>query len=234
VRLLALALLVAVAAVFASAAFAQNGVIQACVKPNGNLRLVASPADCNANETPLAWNQQGPKGDKGDPGEPEVPTPRIVFVTSETFQGNLGGLDGADAICNQLATEAGLPGIYRAWLGSSTEDPIERFSRSPRPYALLDGSEVADNLDGLTDGFIQRSVAMTELGMMVTAPNVWTNVWVDGHPREDGASCDDWTSLDSVGQVGRTDANLRAQPYGWTNYSNLSCEDFAHLYCFEQ
>ena len=69
-RLLALALLVAVAAVLTTTAFAQNGVIQACVKPNGNLRIVASPADCNANETPLAWNQQGPPGQDGAPGEP--------------------------------------------------------------------------------------------------------------------------------------------------------------------
>ena len=234
-RLFALALLAALVSVFTGAAFAQDGVIQACVKPNGNVRIVASPADCNANETPLAWNQQGPKGDKGDPGEPEQPAPKIAFVTSETYQGDFGGLAAADAICNQLATDAGLPGSYRAWLGSTTEGPMERFSRSQGAYVLLDGAEVADSFDGLTDGTIQRNIAMTELGTVVTLALVWTNVRADGHIwREDVANCDDWTSLDSGGSVGRVDADLLAQPQGWTNVAGTPCDQFAHLYCFGQ
>src|SRR5262249_42934796 len=42
--------------------------------------------------------------------------PKRVFVTSTTHDGNLGGLDGADAICASLAANAGLSGTYKAWL----------------------------------------------------------------------------------------------------------------------
>jgi len=43
-----------------------------------------------------------------------------VFTTSTFHQGNLGGLAGADAICNARAAEASLPGIYMAWLADQT------------------------------------------------------------------------------------------------------------------
>jgi type VI protein secretion system component Hcp len=62
-----------------------NGVIHACVMPNGTLRVIDSATNaCKGSETALAWNQtgpqgasgpagpQGPKGDKGDPGPPGV------------------------------------------------------------------------------------------------------------------------------------------------------------------
>ncbi len=37
----------------------------------------------------------------------ETDVPMTFFVTSTTHSGNLGGLAGADAICQQLATAAG-------------------------------------------------------------------------------------------------------------------------------
>jgi hypothetical protein len=49
---------------------AATNVIQACVKvPNGDLRIVDSPAQCHRDERSMTWNVQGPKGDKGDKGE---------------------------------------------------------------------------------------------------------------------------------------------------------------------
>jgi YVTN family beta-propeller protein len=44
--------------------------INACYDTKGQLRRVNSPAECKSNETPVAWDIQGPKGDKGDPGPP--------------------------------------------------------------------------------------------------------------------------------------------------------------------
>jgi hypothetical protein len=37
-----------------------NGVIHACYKSNGAIRVVNSAANCKANETALTWNQTGP------------------------------------------------------------------------------------------------------------------------------------------------------------------------------
>ena len=49
-----------VALVFLSAT-ATAQVINACLKPNGTLKVVSAPGDCASNETPISWNVQGPK-----------------------------------------------------------------------------------------------------------------------------------------------------------------------------
>src|SRR5690606_31062308 len=50
-----------------------------------------------------------------------------AFVTSQAYKGDLGGLEGADSICNELAADAGLPGTYVAWLSISTTDARSRL-----------------------------------------------------------------------------------------------------------
>ena len=100
--------------------------------------------------------QDGVKGDKGDQGDPgqfvisdelrtyfcrnakpgttppaELNCPKIVFVTSESFTGNLGGVSGADAHCNRLAKGANLGGQYLAWIADYDHEPASRlFSRA--------------------------------------------------------------------------------------------------------
>ena len=80
-RLVILAVLVLLtsAGVAVAAIPAQNGTISGCYDSKGNLRVIDTGQSCAKNETPLAWNQQGPPGtpgtpgedgDKGDPGEP--------------------------------------------------------------------------------------------------------------------------------------------------------------------
>lgn len=44
-----------------------NGVIHACYRGNGNLRLV-DRSNCVSNETLVSWNQTGPQGPQGVPG----------------------------------------------------------------------------------------------------------------------------------------------------------------------
>ena len=45
-------------------------VINACVKPNGTLKVTTTAGNCGNNESPISWNVQGPQGSKGDPGDP--------------------------------------------------------------------------------------------------------------------------------------------------------------------
>lgn len=45
-----------------------GGVIHACYKTSGDLRVVDNPADCKASETALDWSQAGPQGQQGIPG----------------------------------------------------------------------------------------------------------------------------------------------------------------------
>ena len=44
-----------------------SGVIYACYRANGNLRLV-DKSSCTSSETALTWNQTGPQGPAGTPG----------------------------------------------------------------------------------------------------------------------------------------------------------------------
>lgn len=45
-----------------------SGVIHACYKSSGDLRVVQSAADCKPNETALTWSQTGPAGPAGPAG----------------------------------------------------------------------------------------------------------------------------------------------------------------------
>jgi hypothetical protein len=49
-----------------------GGVVSACYSKAGDLRVIDAEggAPCKSGETPLSWNQQGPKGDPGPQGEP--------------------------------------------------------------------------------------------------------------------------------------------------------------------
>jgi len=171
----------------------------------------------------------------------ENPTPKKVFVTSQTFSGDLGGLDGADAICDQAAGAAGLSGTYRAWLGDDSEGPNQRFTRSG-PYALLDGTIIAFGWDGLTDGTLLAPINLDEFGQLVPSPGVaWTNVEVEGNRMSPDPSlpdadshCDNWTyeAVDHVGRGGRSDTTLG--PWTATRSSFVACISQLRLYCFEQ
>jgi hypothetical protein len=54
-----------------------NGVIHACYRRNGNLRLV-DKSSCRGNETAISWSQSGPQGPQGAPGTSGSPGPQGV------------------------------------------------------------------------------------------------------------------------------------------------------------
>ena len=96
-------------------------------------------------------------------------TSRCMFVTSSRHRGNLGGLAGADAICNVRATEAGLPGAgsYMAWLSAGGVSPSSRFTRAAVPYKEVDGTTIADDWNDLTNGdpsCLDATITLTEGG----------------------------------------------------------------------
>lgn len=65
-----------------------------------------------------------------------------VFATAGTWNGNLGGLAGADAKCQTEATSAGLSGTYRAILSSTAFHARRRTNYNWDMLTLVNGDPV--------------------------------------------------------------------------------------------
>jgi hypothetical protein len=142
-------------------------------------------------------------------------------------------LTGADAKCQSLATTAGLPGTYRAWLSDSTSSPSLRFVPSTGPYRLVNGTTIAANWGEVIDGNLAAPITVTETG---GAPSGLAHVWTDtrgkGTITTSSAHCANWsTSAAASGSVG----NAQSSNGSWTDVELLlPCSELHHLYCFQQ
>ena len=164
----------------------------------------------------------------------------FVFVTSQTFQGNLlpsqdnkTGLALADAHCQALAAKASLPGSYRAWLSDGAIGPATRFgvpSAYPGAFTRTDGVVIAEGWPDLLDGTLAAPIDRDESGAALTNALVWTNTKVNGTPAV-VQHCMDWTS-NSVMHKGQSGYNA-AMDASWTNFEPNSCTNSSRLYCFQ-
>lgn len=68
-------------------------------------------------------------------------------MSSLLFDGNFGGLTGADQYCKQMAEAAGLRGDWTAWLSDMRLSAGTRIPASADPYVMVDGTRVAANFD---------------------------------------------------------------------------------------
>jgi hypothetical protein len=179
----------------------------------------------------------------------EPPTGMTVFITSAVYDGNLGGIAGADAKCQTLADDAGLDGTFKAWLssGDSATDPnlyspATNFTESDVPYVDTLGNTIADNWDDLTDGdALQHLIVVDEAQNTVEDGTDWVWVWTntktygtfnDSHGYT--CDCDNWTTAsDGIsGELGIANSSFYLS-WTWAEWQ-LECSTLAHLYCFEQ
>ena len=170
-----------------------------------------------------------------------------AFITSLKYNGNLGGLAGADAKCQARADAASLGGTWKAWLSDSKTSAASRLTHSPLPYRLLNGSVLANNWADLTSGSIKVEFRISETGQPVPYhPGGGTGgcSWVGGMfffpwtaTANDGAiwapagTCSDWTSTGGSAGVGLGGYSLSQ----WTQWcQNFPCTWENHLHCLEQ
>ena len=177
----------------------------------------------------------------GDVHVVEEEETKLAFVTRDVYGSDLGGLAGADAICQSHASAAGLAGTFLAWLSHADEGPSTRFTRSQVPYALGNGYIVAQDWDSLVTGPLTTAIYQDEFGEVVDVQGqscaglpgayVWTNTDPDGTPSGIG-DCGGWTGEPTSVRLGRFDG----QSGSWTSAcSGEHCVDgVRHLYCFEQ
>jgi hypothetical protein len=156
--------------------------------------------------------------------------------------GFMGGLAGADAICNARAQEANLPGTYMAWLSTNQANgtPATRFTQSTLPYHKVDGVKVADNWADLVDGTLDSPINKTELGGAPPLgntgcgngqPSVWSATNSNGTLYNAGNTCSNWALSFGGGHWGRT-SDVGSS---WTTWcAGHSCAWQSPIYCFQQ
>lgn len=155
---------------------------------------------------------------------------RKVFVSSVKYNGNLGGLSGADVKCNMLANQK-LSGNFRAWLSNKTDSPLDTFDTTfTGVYELKDGTPVALGWSGLISGELMNPININELGLTATV-SVWTKTSPDGMEIPMGLSCTDWTSdlFANSGIIGKSDQT----DDDWTDNASAVCSGSNAIYCFE-
>ena len=187
-------------------------------------------------------------GEECDDGNPDDQTdactttchrPRLIFITSEVFNGaDVNGLTGADVRCQGAAAKADIPSPenFKALLSDSTTDAKDRLFPAEGPYRLINGLQVARDLDALLTETLEHPIDTTELG--TDAPNrAWTGTDLGGTAAEGANHCKDWhSSLDAdeafTGNPNQVDV-------WWINIPNPllnpdQCISQNGLYCLEQ
>jgi hypothetical protein len=189
-------------------------------------------------------------GTTGDAGTdaPALPPYRVVFVSSLTYTGDLGGAAGADAKC-QLLAQPHFAGQFMAWLSDGATTAAARMTPESVPYQLADGTVVASDWSVLVNGTLAHAVNEDETGSIVssdpsqtccdnTGCYAGTYTWTDTDMTGgvwDGGSCNDWTTttagLVPVGGVGNAQDTNR----WWTAWCySTPCSTLARLYCVQQ
>lgn len=132
------------------------------------------------------------------------------FVTSKGSGdgANLGGLQGADAICQNLAKAAGAGAkMWHAYLSSDTVNARDRIGTGP--WYNYKGEMIAENVAALHGDAnkITKQTALTEKGTIVNGrgdtPNmhdILTGTNPDGTAAV-GKTCNNWTSDNEGGTI---------------------------------
>jgi hypothetical protein len=145
----------------------------------------------------------------------------FVSSTGSGMGGNLGGLAGADKLCQGLAAKAGAGNrTWRAYLSTSMPDVNARDRIGKGPWQNAKGVVIAANVDELhTDkANINNDTALDEMGRQINpqgAPNrhdILTGSTTDG--KATTMTCNNWTSSasDSSAMLGHHDRLTFGKP----------------------
>jgi len=198
----------------------------------------------------------------GAEGQPASANMNFFVTSSERKTANLGGLRGADKICQDLAAAVGAGNkTWHAYLSvehdpANGNKPTDARSRiGTGPWYNSKGALVAKDLDDLHARKGDADVFLDEHGQRVpgnwpnspkpTVHDILTGSTADGKVMA-GKTCNDWTSdsKDQQAQVGHSDGlGPGGDPSGryaiWnSSHENGSCADTAprggagRFYCF--
>ncbi len=161
----------------------------------------------------------------------------LVFITDVPIAPGFGGSAAADALCNERAAEAGLPGTFRALLGSGGVGPSNdpSFVKQSAGYCRADYVRFANSWTDLVSNGPLVSLSVKPDGSKFVVDDLvfaWTGLTPLLNPST--KDCVGWTSTSEVdkGQAGYPFGNSLA----WVTFGNgTKCDKpNGHLYCFEQ
>ncbi len=168
--------------------------------------------------------------------DPGPASERRMFVTSQSYAGDFGGVAAADSICQVLSQAAVLGGRWKAFLSDSTAGALERLQEAGPWFRIENGSrktKVFNNRVGFTVGAL--ATINDEYGnSVVNNGRVWTGTRADGGT--DGAqTCSEWSSTAGYGTDGNPNALIEGGPKWMHSGEGASpCNLRKRLYCFEQ
>lgn len=168
----------------------------------------------------------------------------LAFVTSITGPGDLGswpeagsavGLAAGDAICQSLASSAGLPApqSFVAWLSTASVDAVDRLS-ADGPWKRVDGIQIAANRAALLTASpflsILPSALVVDEGGGYVGNNAYTGSTSLG--RATLEDCNGWTSA-SAG-IDATYGSVQETRGYWTTSAPqvVACSGPRRLFCF--
>lgn len=228
--------------------------VPAGVGATGGCGVCITATSPGCGETVNGTNGCGNSCTKTGPACPGAPPPPaisslIVFVTSNTYTGDLGGLIGADQKCKTLADNpsslAPKGKLWRAWLSDSNTNAKDRISSGK--YVRIDGQTIATSKADLLDGSIALPINLTEngetpniemnpqAGTLEAYPYVWTGTQGNGD-KKINEDCGSWQpqSFDGVFGVVRG-SGPQGNEWSYFSVGGNQCQSFRrHLYCFEQ
>jgi len=158
-----------------------------------------------------------------------------VFVTSDQHSPDFGSLSSADTKCDDIASNAGLKGNWRAVLSDSSTDATSRITVDAA-VDELDGDEVAgDASDFWSDShsedldIAEDQSNLSNCGDGCDDDHVWTGTTTSGTGQ--GNYCGDWTSTNSNATAGTGDAGRTNSE--WVEETTEPCDKQLHLYCID-
>jgi len=187
------------------------------------------------------------------------------FVTSNSLGkgGDLGGLAGADAHCQQLAATAGAGSkTWHAYLSTAETPTAKAINARERigngPWQNAKGEVIAQNVDDLhsNNNKLTMDTALTERGTKVSGVG-YTPVWHDvltgsqsdgrAFPGNMNLTCNNWTSSEfGKAELGHSDRrgladnefarswNSTHQSRGCSQADLIATGGYGLLYCFAQ
>ncbi len=153
---------------------------------------------------------------------PPTTVAKKLFITADTFDGNLGGITGADLKC---ASDSNYPGVgtYKALLGDASRSilpaELDWVIHVSQAYERLDSVSVTTSTGSKLWGVIAAPFALA-------GDHYWTGI-ISGTWGVSADNCSSWGSADPSSN------GMASSVSGWNDVT-VTCDQLKHLLCIEQ